>query len=88
MGILDCAADCADGALSCAESTALTLICIDCVVEKTLTYACGTFLINNVSDIFVTEEFKSSKNGVGSCLTETAVPSYFGKSACGLVHSA
>ena len=49
-----------------------TLILVNCKVKKTLTYAGRALLINNVSDIFVTEEIKGSKNGVGSSLTETA----------------
>ena len=72
VGILDCAADSACGALSCAESTTLTFISIDNVVKKALADACGALLINNVCNVFFAEELESCKNGVGSSLTETA----------------
>ena len=35
MGVLDCAADCACGALSCTESTSLTLV-IDAELDESL----------------------------------------------------
>ena len=65
-------ADCANGTLSCTESTTLTLISIDNEVEKLLTYACGALLINNVSNIFITEVSKCRNYGVRSSLTEAA----------------
>jgi len=55
-----------------ALAAADTLILVNCEVKESLTYACGALLIYNVSDILVTEELKSSKNRVGSSLTETA----------------
>ena len=48
-----------------ALAAADTLILVDSEVKKSLTYASRTFLVNNVSNIFVTEEFKGRKNGVG-----------------------
>ena len=72
VGILDCACDSADGALSCTKSTAAAKVGLDNVVNEVLTYACGALLVNNVSDVFFTEELECCKNGVGSCLTETA----------------
>ena len=55
-----------------ALAAADTLVLIDIEGEKVLTYACGTLLIYNVSDILVAEEVEGSKNGVGSSLSETA----------------
>ncbi len=55
-----------------AECTTLTLISIDNVTEEALTYACGTLLINVMSYVLIAEEAESGKNGVRSCLTETA----------------
>ena len=72
MRILNRAGDSADGALSCAKSTAAAEVGLDNVVNEVLTYACGALLVNNVSNVFVTEEFECCKNGVGSCLAETA----------------
>ena len=72
VGILNCAADCVCGTLSCAECAALTLVSVNNVVKKALTYACGALLINNVRNVFVTEELECCKNGVGSSLAETA----------------
>ena len=49
-----------------------TLILVDGEGKEALTYACRTLLVYNVSDILVSEEVKSGKNRVRSCLTKTA----------------
>ena len=40
--------------------------------QKRLTYACRTFLVNHVSHILVTEEFKSGEHRIRSRLTESS----------------
>ena len=59
-------------AVTCAERASLTLFGIDLVGEELLAYACGTFLVNDVCDIFVAEEVERGENRVGGCLTESA----------------
>ena len=53
-----------------ALAAADTLIFINYDGKKALTYARRTLLVYNVSDILVTEELKSCKNGVGSNFQE------------------
>ena len=67
-----CLGDSANRTLSCASTAANALLSIDGVVEECLTYACGTLLVNYMSDIFIAEETKGRDDGVGSSLTETA----------------
>ena len=55
----------------CALAATDTLVLINHEGEKALTYACGTLLVHNVSDILVAEEVEGSKNGVGCGLTKT-----------------
>ena len=67
-----CLMDGVNGAVLSALAAADTLVLINNEGEKALTYACRTLLVNDVSYILVAEEVKSSENGVGRSLTETA----------------
>ena len=64
--------DSVNRAVLSALAAADTLILVDVEGEKVLTYACGTLLVHNVSDILLAEEVEGCKNGVGSSLSETA----------------
>ena len=64
--------DCVSRALLSALAATDTLVSIDMIIDKTLTYASGANLINNVSDVFLAEELKGCKNRVGSSLTKSA----------------
>ena len=72
MRIFNSTADSAHRAVTGALCAALTFIGNNRVRNKILTYAGRTYLIGNVSHIFVTEEFKGCKHGVRRSLTETA----------------
>ncbi len=49
-----------------------TFFLVDNEGNELLTYACGTLLVNDVSNILISEVLESRKNRVRSCLTETA----------------
>ena len=55
MSFLNLAGDSACGTYSGAECASLTLVSVDGVGEKLLTYACGTLLVNDMGYIFVAE---------------------------------
>ena len=61
-----------NGAVLCTLAAANTLVLIDDEGNQLLADAGRTLLIDNVSDIFVTEELEGCENGVGSSLTKTA----------------
>ena len=55
-----------------ADTAALADIRIDLNLNELLTYAGRTFLVDNVSDIFVPEVSQRAENRVWSCLPQTA----------------
>ena len=67
-----CLGYCVNGTVLSALSATDTNVLIDCKGKEALTYARRALLVYNVSDILIAEELKCCKNGVGSCLTETA----------------
>ena len=55
MRILDGTGNCVGRTVPCTERTALTLLRIDMIGEKSLTNACRTGLIYNMGYVFITE---------------------------------
>ena len=59
-------------AVTCTQRALLTEIGIDYVLHQVLANAGRALLIDNVSEILVTEGLHCRENGVSSCLTESA----------------
>ena len=55
MRILDGTGNCVGRTVPCTERTALTLLRIDMIGEKSLTNACRTGLIYNMGYVFIAE---------------------------------
>ena len=58
MGLLYRAGDGAGGAVAGAERAALAFVSNDAVGEQILANSCGAFLVNNMSNILVSEVLK------------------------------
>ncbi len=72
MGLSDCTCDSACRTISCAESTALTLVRNDLISDKRLTYSSSTCLVIDMVDILLLKELHCREYRVRSCLTESA----------------
>ena len=60
-----------DGAVAFTFGTTDTTV-VDFEGEELAAGACGTFLVTDVSKVFILEVAQSTQNRVGCCLTETA----------------
>ena len=72
MWLLDFAADSRSRAVAGALCAALALLRVDDIVEESLADACRASLVNDMSNILISEVFESRENRVRCCLTESA----------------
>ena len=72
MRFLNLTGNCTGGTYSRAKRTTLTLISIDGVSKKLLTNTCRTLLINDMSNVLISEVTKCRENGVRSGLSKSA----------------
>ena len=72
MSFSNLTGNCANGAFSCASRAAFTFVCVDGERKKTFASACGTSLVLNVCNVFVSEITKRAEYRVRSRLTKTA----------------
>ena len=72
MCFLEVAGDCSNRAFSCAGCAAAAFIRLDFIGEERFADTRRALLVNNMSLIFVAEEFECCENRIRSCLSKTA----------------